>query len=152
VANHSIAVFKHPGRTCVFQEFSTCAALGFDYSGNLAAHEDSLRRQKYPHNWGLTENCCIVRRNDAKTKEFNEAWLLNYFEGSMRDQLSFMPTVWSTGFRPNLNVIEGNSRKNRFYIQGRHLRDRRVTGDLSVSIAQKRVISELNRSRAHIHS
>lgn len=152
VAHHSMAVFRHPSRKCVFSELETCQKLSFEYPENVSKQEAKLRAAGFPEDWGLTENCFIIRRNDPLTNRFNETWLDEYMNGPMRDQLTFMPTVWSSAYRPHLNIIEGNSRRNRFYQQVRHLKDRAVVGDLSVSRAQQRVLAELKRSRQNIHA
>ncbi len=60
-----------------------------------------------------------MRRNNARTQAFNEAWWADYCRFSRRDQLSLMPAIEKSGvvvnvitepyvFLPNGTAVKGN--------------------------------------------
>lgn len=124
LARAEIAVHPHPHRQCTYAEARTCLELKFDYPATIQAHVAKLRAAGFPENLGLAENCFLIRRNSAAIQALNEFWLAEYLAGSQRDQLSFMFCLWST--RTPLAWIQQNSRRNPYYNQKRHLKDRCV--------------------------
>lgn len=153
VAEHSIAAFKHPSRQCTYKEFGTCRQWGYEYEKVLQEHEAKLRKWKFPEEWGMTENGFLIRRNDPDTNRFNEAWMEDYLAGPMRDQLTFIPTLWRCAFKPKLKFITpGAARANKFCRLTQHEGSRCVGGDERVNKAQKRVLDEMRRSRQLIHA
>jgi hypothetical protein len=145
-----LAIFQHPSRDCTYKEAETCIRLNFDHVKEIVSQAALLKSWKFPINYGLTENCFILRRNTPDVAKFNEEWWADYEQGSMRDQLSFMPAIWRCAFKDKLHIMPGNSRANQFYTQVRHLKDRRVGGDKAVTSAQLRVLKEMNRCRSNI--
>lgn len=89
-----IATFKHPVRTCVYQEMSACNRLRKDNATLMAEQVKKYRSEGYPPYNGMVETACVVRNNSLPTWQFNEFWWNEIENGSRRDQLSFNYTSW----------------------------------------------------------
>lgn len=89
LAEHDIAVFKHPIRDCAYQEGVECLKLQLDETYTIASQMDRYNREGYPHNNGLAECTIILRRHSKLIENFNELWWEEIKKGSHRDQLSF---------------------------------------------------------------
>ena len=91
-----IAVFKHPVRKCVYEEYAPARL-------RLAPHlqaliDDQVARYKadgMPKDFGLAECGVILSRANGATREFFERWWAEISRYSSRDQVSF-PYVWWT--------------------------------------------------------
>jgi hypothetical protein len=94
MAEHDIATFKHPDRTCVYQELAACTKMKKDNVALMRSQMDVYRKAGYPTFNGMVETACLVRRHSAESICFNKLWwgqLQNY---SYRDQLSFNYVAW----------------------------------------------------------
>lgn len=102
LADHDIAVLKHPWRDCVYTEMRECIRIGItDWD---VTHEQAryYRAMRYPENNGLTENGIIIRRNNKIIREFSEFWYFIYQSFAERDQFSFCYSAWRMNVRYNL--------------------------------------------------
>lgn len=91
-----IATFKHPERTCVYQEGAACRKLGKDNAAVIRRQLQAYRSDNYPPYNGMVETACVVRSNSLAVMEFNEFWWDEIAKYSRRDQLSFNYTGWKT--------------------------------------------------------
>jgi hypothetical protein len=89
-----LASFKHPQRTCVFQELEACIKLGKDDPGTMREQIARYKAEGYPPYNGLVETACVIRRHTEQITQFNEAWWREIAWGSLRDQLSFNYVAW----------------------------------------------------------
>jgi hypothetical protein len=92
-----VATFKHPDRTCVYQEAVACRKLRKDNPILLAKQVQSYRDEDYPPYNGMVETACVVRNNSVAVRRFNEFWWNQLTKFSRRDQLGFNYTSWKTG-------------------------------------------------------
>lgn len=92
-----ISTFKHPVRTCVYQEMSACNRLRKDNATLMAEQVKKYRSEGYPPYNGMVETACVVRNNSLPVRRFNEFWWQEIENGSRRDQLSFNYTSWKLG-------------------------------------------------------
>jgi hypothetical protein len=63
----------------------------------------------FPKDIGMLQGGFIIRRNNVRTRRFNEAWWADYCRYSRRDQLSLMPAIDESGVIVNaidLNWVE----------------------------------------------
>lgn len=91
--NHDIAVFKHPGRDCIYDEAEACKYLGKEDPLMLAQQvKDYAKKGVLPHS-GLAECGVIVRRHTQRINDLNEKWWAHYCRYGARDQISF-PVVF----------------------------------------------------------
>ncbi len=92
-----IATFKHPIRTCAYQELQACCDLKKDNELLMRQQLVAYRAAGYPLFHGLAETACIVRKTCDDVARFNQAWWREIEQFSFRDQLSFDYTAWRTG-------------------------------------------------------
>lgn len=119
-----IGAFAHPRNNCIYQHGQVMIKLGLANKHKIKRQMQRHRLRGYPHGYGLTENCFIIRKNNRKVTEFNELWWNEYNKGSERDQMSMMYAVWKTGIK--LHYLAGDSRNNDYYTNwGKHLKNRK---------------------------
>jgi hypothetical protein len=94
---HDIAAFKHPERTCVYQEGRACERLKKDNPQKIQQQMARYRSEGYPNFNGMVETTMTCRRHTSEVEKFNEAWWFELQRGSLRDQLSFNFVSWKLG-------------------------------------------------------
>ena len=104
LARHDIALFRHPVRSCVYEEAEECIRLGLDDEDLIRAQMRRYRENGYPAGRGLCENNLILRRHTPAVARLNEAWWSEFCRWSVRDQLSFM--VAADRARVPVNIID----------------------------------------------
>lgn len=95
--NSSIMCFPHPERDCLYDEGQVVLKLKLDTPKIVNNQMNRYHSMSFPRNYGLFENGFIVRRNNLKSKMFNETWWKEISKNSGRDQLSQMFVSWSIG-------------------------------------------------------
>ncbi len=101
---YDIACFKHSSRDCIYDEAIEVAKLKLDDPEIIIEQAKYYEDHEYPKHKGLCEAGFMIRRNNARTRRFNEAWWADYCRFSRRDQLSFMPAMDEAGLRVNAIV------------------------------------------------
>lgn len=96
---HDIATFKHPDRTCVFQELAACVKLKKDNETLMRSQLEVYREAGYPTFNGMVETACLVRRHCPDVIRFNKLWWNQLDNYSYRDQLSFNYVAWKLGLK-----------------------------------------------------
>jgi len=92
--NRDIAVFRHPQRSCVYDELEECVRLAYDDEPTMRRQVDRFREEGYPPNQGLFEMAALLRRHSPLIQQFNErCWREMHF-GSYRDQLCVNYVAW----------------------------------------------------------
>jgi hypothetical protein len=93
--------FKHPKRSCIYQEGKTCIDLGKDDPQVISRQLDCYREQGFPENAGLIESGVLIRRhNDPAVIRVMDEWWREVRTQSRRDQLSFPYVAWRNDFWP----------------------------------------------------
>lgn len=92
--NTDIAAFKHPDRTCVYQEHRACVLLRKDNPKVMQGQINKYKADNYPPFNGMVETTVLCRRNTPDVARFNELWWNEIEKGSLRDQLSFNYVAW----------------------------------------------------------
>ena len=105
-----VAMFPHPARSCLYVEAAGCADAGSDHRHVLEEQVAAYRRAGYPANNGLNECAVIIRRHNAATERFNEAWWAEYCRHSCRDQVSVRYVLHKLGVR--LALLPGTVQNN----------------------------------------
>jgi hypothetical protein len=108
-----IATFKHPVRTCAYQELQVCCDLKKDNELLMRQQLAAYRDGGYPPFHGLVETACIVRKTCDDVARFNQAWWHEIERFSYRDQLSFNYTMWRTGM--TYDTIPGHRQSSEFF-------------------------------------
>lgn len=94
-----LAIFRHPDRTCLYQEAEFCAKVGKDNAALLGAQAARYQAAGMPAGWGLPETRCVIRRNTEAIRALNEAWWAELSAYSVRDQVSLPFVCWQAGIR-----------------------------------------------------
>lgn len=97
-----LAVFTHESRSCTFAEARICAQRQLDNPDLIRRQADRYRALGLPDKFGLGRCSVIVRRHTAAVQRFNEIWWSEYSVFSVRDQISFMPAVRTSGVKLHL--------------------------------------------------
>jgi hypothetical protein len=103
LTGYDMAMFPHGSRDCIYDEAITVAKLGLDDPELIIEQAKHYEDEEYGKHKGLCSGYFIMRRNNEKTKAFNEFWWADYCRYSRRDQLSLMPSLEKAGI--NINVI-----------------------------------------------
>lgn len=104
--NYDMAIFSHITRDCVYEEAVTCARLGLDDPKLILEQVKHYQSIEFPEHKGLCEGGFIIRRNNERTRNFNEAWWADYCRFSRRDQISLVPALDKAGVIVNM-INEG---------------------------------------------
>lgn len=94
---YDMALFNHGVRDCIYDEAIECAKLKLDDTEVIIEQAKYYEDNEYAKHKGLLQGGFIVRRNNACTQAFNEAWWADYCRFSRRDQLSLMPAIDKSG-------------------------------------------------------
>ncbi len=97
LAQADIATFRHPQRTCVYQEYAACLQLHKDDPSVMRRQVTRYRSEGYASNQGMVETSCLLRRPTVMVRGFNEAWWQEIDNNSLRDQLSFNYVAYRLG-------------------------------------------------------
>lgn len=84
-----IAVFRHAGRDCVYDEATACVSLVKGNFDDLRAQVSDYAENAWMPHKGLAECGMIIRRNTEEVARWNEKWWAHYCRYSERDQISF---------------------------------------------------------------
>lgn len=84
-----VAVIRHIGRDCVYQEAESCQQLEKGDPLELAEQIKEYARKGWKEHAGLAECGVIIRRHTPEVERWNEKWWAQYCRFSERDQLSF---------------------------------------------------------------
>jgi hypothetical protein len=84
-----LAVFRHPRRSCIYQEASICSALYKDDPALIGRQVQRYAAEQYPADNGLAECTVLLRRHTSRVIQFSEMWYDEITKYSRRDQLSF---------------------------------------------------------------
>ncbi len=93
--SQKLSTFKHPQRSCLYQELRACIKLNKDNPALMQEQVERYRDQGYPPFNGLVETACLVRKSCPEVTAFNKQWWEELDQHSYRDQLSFNYVAWS---------------------------------------------------------
>lgn len=101
LGDYDMAMFKHGGRNCIYDEAIEVAKLGLDNVELIIEQAKYYEDHGFPKQRGLLSGYFIIRRNNQRTRDLNEAWWADYTRFCRRDQLSLMPAIDKSGVRVN---------------------------------------------------
>lgn len=106
-----IALQPHFKRNCIYEEAIACLNLNKDNPETIIRQIAFLKKEKYPDNYGLSENGLIFRKHhDPQIITLMEAWWNMIINFSYRDQLSLYYIFWKHHFKPQVRLINQNFR------------------------------------------
>lgn len=108
--NHDIAMFRHEGRSCIYDEAMACAKLNFDDPEVIIEQVKKYEEEGYGKQRGMCVGNFILRRHTPIVEQFNNYWWSEHCRHSVRDQISMFYALDKAGLVPN--IIEGKFDKN----------------------------------------
>ena len=94
--------FRHPWRSCVYEEAEAVKAAGYDDPGTIDSQMKYYRSIGHPVNAGLAASGFQARRhNDPVLIDVMLQWFFQVCRYSYRDQLSFNVVARQLGFEPD---------------------------------------------------
>jgi hypothetical protein len=118
LSERDIAVFRHRGRICAYDEAEMCVRSRKDNAISIRQQMARYEYENYPKRRGLAECCVILRRHTPKVRLLNEVWWDEICRHSRRDQLSFDFVCWKLGVK--YDRFAGNITANRYFRICRH--------------------------------
>lgn len=106
-----VAVFRHIGRDCLYDEAEACYALKKGDPLELAEQVRAYAKRKHPKHAGLAECGVIIRRNTPEVQRMNEKWWAELCRYTERDQISF-PVAFDLD---RVNLIESSAWRHPFF-------------------------------------
>lgn len=100
-----VAVFKHHGLQCVYQEGKAVKDLKYDHSHLVDSQLLFYKSLRYPSNNGLYELPFRIQRNNEATKKMGFLWWEQICMYSSRDQISFPFVCHQLGIK--LSILPG---------------------------------------------
>tara|TARA_R110002153_G_scaffold119109_1_gene264037 strand:- start:6282 stop:6950 length:669 start_codon:yes stop_codon:yes gene_type:complete len=100
-----IALFNHSQRSCAYDEIKILKELNLDHNENLTNFENFLTQHNYPHNKGLYELPCSIRKNTPIINTLNLMWWEIICKYSSRDQISLPYIIDKLNIDPY--ILEG---------------------------------------------
>lgn len=113
-----IYTFKHPQRTCVYQELAACIQLKKDNKELMQKQIKRYKKENYPPYAGMVETACMVRKHTAEVALFNKMWWDEINRGSYRDQLSFNYVIRKLNLP--YGIIPGDRNNSPFFLFKNH--------------------------------
>lgn len=116
-----IAAFKHFGRDCIYEEALASAGKYPDekIQNEIYNHAEYYQKLGYPEHNGLWECNMLIRRNNKRMRDFNNAWWAEICRHSNRDQLSF-PYILNKFPKVKIKTLESDVRNHPYFIYKSH--------------------------------
>jgi hypothetical protein len=111
LADHDMAVPKHPLRNCIYEEALACLRTGKSGFTETAAQMKQYKREGFPVEFGLAENNVILRNHNRENMiDLMNRWWNELNSQAQRDQLSLGYVLWTEGLA--FNFMSENARND----------------------------------------
>lgn len=110
-------LFKHPDRTCLYQELMAVAGWQLDYRQLLETQFGFYKSVNMPENYGLFEMSTFMVKTSESVKELQLMWWEQINKFSSRDQISLPYCLWKMGSKIKTGLLKGFA--NLFTMQGK---------------------------------
>lgn len=111
-----IAVFRHCGRDCIYDEAEAIVGLHKDTGEAIGEQVKNYAKRGIKRHSGLCECGVIIRSHTKRINELNEKWWAEYCRFSRRDQMSF-PVVFPL---EEVCQIEGSAWRHKYFKMRNH--------------------------------
>ena len=109
------AACRHSYCGSVREEIEDLVAKGMVDATQIENQWQRYAEWGFEDDMGISENGLLIRRHrDTRVIQLMELWWEEYQKGCLRDQVSFMPCLYRTGFMPYFQFIEKNIRANEY--------------------------------------
>jgi hypothetical protein len=116
-----IGVFRHPFRGSVRDESAACITLAKDDAAVIRNQVDEYMAAGFPDDLGLMECGVVIRRDNHRTRRFNQQWWWHVCQHSIRDQISFPFVAWQNP-DVKIRINDGNVRTDARFTYNQHLK------------------------------
>jgi len=116
LVNSDIALFKHPERSCVYEESELIKDINFDHHSLVDSQIEFYESMGFPKNYGLYELSCRIQRNTLKIKEAMLSWWEMICMYSSRDQLSLPYILRKYNITPSIIPGRANGISENHYL------------------------------------
>ena len=107
--NKCIYSLEHPNRNSIYNEFGAVLFIQKETEENIKFIDKRYKKEGFPKNYGLSENCLIVRKhNDYNCINLMNLWYFEIEHYSYRDQLSFNYILWKINKSKIIKYISKN--------------------------------------------
>jgi glycosyltransferase involved in cell wall biosynthesis len=118
---HDIALFRHPIRSCIYDEMDACLRQNRGNAEDIRRQRERYLHEGYPRHNGLATCTVILRRHHAgHVVEAMEEWWQEINRFSVRDQLSFNYVAHRRGL--HYAAIPGHIYRNHYFRFAPHQR------------------------------
>ena len=114
--NVDLVGFKHPQRSCIYDEIYFCVVLGKEKLSTGLYLQEMYRSEGYPHNYGLSDTAIMIRRHNEAVKQLMVSWFHMVETYSRRDQLSLFYCIWKSPTRISTVFLNDNIGDNEFFL------------------------------------
>lgn len=116
LTKYDMAVPKHFGRDCVYDEAKECVVLGKTKYEETKKQMDNYRQDGFSEQFGLGENGILFRKhNNEKIIKIMIDWWNELNTQTKRDQLSLAYVLWKNGEK--FNFMDESSRYGKGYFK-----------------------------------
>ena len=119
-----VSGIMHPACDCAYEEGVRVVRAGRARPGQVIRILRVLRRNQFPHHFGMFETAVLLRSNtDARVRSLNDRWWALLSRYCRRDQLSFSYCLWKEGLNWDTLMPAGEDvRRNSLFIYKGHER------------------------------
>lgn len=118
---YDIALFRHPRRDCIYEEYIADRAWHTYEPPFLSEKEEQkYKSENFPEHDGLYETTIIIRKHSEKIKQFCKTWWAEISAFSSFDQCNFMYAARKHNLKIN-DMIPGTVWNNPYFNHKRHL-------------------------------
>ena len=93
VKDKDMAVWKHEGRDCIYDEAPAIIGYGYEKPATINEQTQYYFSKGHPTHAGLANCSILVRKHTKEMERLNEEWWAHISRFSQRDQMSF-PVVF----------------------------------------------------------
>lgn len=103
--NWELIIMHHPNRNCIYNEAEACIEEKKGNKHVITQQMNKYRRKGYPENNGMVATGFIIRKNTYRIRLLNERWWYELSKGSVRDQLSFNPSLYFINHEDGIKIV-----------------------------------------------
>lgn len=110
--------FKHRFRDCIFDEYDQCLIENKGDPKILSAQVISYKESKMTSDFGMSENCIIMRSHEDTCYKIMQQWWDEFLKYPSRDQISLPFVLWSNHIQ--YKFFEEELLSNAYFETGPH--------------------------------
>ncbi|MGH1349358.1 MAG: glycosyltransferase domain-containing protein [Methyloligellaceae bacterium] len=152
--NQPYVMWKHPGRSCIYDEAEAILAQFKHEPTKIIKQIARYDAEGMPKHTGLLEASFIWREHTNKEiSSFMEDWWNEITSNSNRDQLSLAYLMWKTGVKPKTFPSQvGDSRKNNWFYKKTHLSPQKSSREIKREFTSRSIYTKKDPDIVFLYS